>query len=61
MTVKVHNIYTNKTETFSGSSDSIKNQIGSKYNFLDRYHHESFEDLIHELSRCQSFFVEVEG
>jgi hypothetical protein len=60
MKVTVHNIYSNETETFQGTSEQIRNQLNAAYNFLARYKNASLQEDLTKLSQQQAYFVNLE-
>jgi hypothetical protein len=59
MKIEVYNCYSEKTETFSGEPEQVRNQLNERYDFLKRYEHGSLQQDLEKLSQQQSLFLEV--
>ena len=59
MKVEIYNCYSEKTETFSGEADQVRNQLNERYDFLKRYGHGSLQQDLEKLSQQQALMLEV--
>jgi hypothetical protein len=60
MRVKVYHIYSGDTDTYSGSTEQIRNQLNAAFPFLKKYNGASLQDDLSKLSQQQALMLSVE-
>ena len=60
MKISVYNVYSDKTETFQGEPEQLRNQLASAYPFLSKYKNDSLQQDLQKLSQQQALMLSVE-
>lgn len=60
MKVSIFNAYTEKTETFSGDPEQVRQQLLARYDYLANKKHATLDEDLSYLARQQALFVDVE-
>jgi hypothetical protein len=60
MKVKVFNIYSDATQTFSGEPEQVRAQLNASFPFLGRYKNTSLQEDLTKLSQQQAYMVDIE-
>jgi hypothetical protein len=59
MVITVYNIYSEKTNTYTGEPEQVRSQLQSAYPFLARYENQSLQEDLQDLSRQQALMLSV--
>ena len=59
MTVKVTNLYSEKTDTFTGEPEQIRSELRARYDWLQRYGYATLQQELEKLGQAQAYHVEV--